>query len=134
MYSDKEIFKQAESDPTCLIIKDEITYAIINNGTRIERFDDGTYEYMNTSTSGDYYEPLSSECKMTIESYGWALGTLKVKLINNIYKLNRIEVAIKDEVNSRQNPKILTFLKRRREEVMEVYNTSVKKTKKLKSY
>ena len=53
----------------------------IDHGVKIERFDDdGKIEVMNTMTSSDFHEPVSSEQMHFFENVGWEAGCYKVNI------------------------------------------------------
>lgn len=86
----------------------------------------------NTTRGGDYYEELTDELNYFFEG-GWRYGVYKIALENCKHRLNKIEVSMRNEVNTKRNPKQIQSLKTARIRVLSKYNYISNKLNKIKN-
>ena len=91
----------------CKIIKDTAT---------------GDIEIQNSALGGDYYKKISYESEWEFVDKGWRHGVYSLCIETYHIKLKRIEQRIKDEMNTKQNPKQIQHLKTNRERNKKKYN------------
>jgi hypothetical protein len=75
----------------------------------------------NTTRGGDYYQELTEDLDYFFEN-GWRYGVYKVAIKNCLFKLDKIELSMRSEVNGKRNPKQIKSLKSARVRVLEKYN------------
>lgn len=83
----------------------------------------------NTARGGDFYNEVNNLYPF-IEG-GWRYGVYITTLENYKHKLDRIEDAIREEVNATNNPKQITSLKNARLRILNKYNRISDKLNKL---
>jgi len=76
----------------------------------------------NTTRGGDYYKELDELEMGYFFKGGWRYGVYNVAIQNCIYKLGKIEVSMRSEVNGKRNPKQIQSLKSARLRVIDKYN------------
>ena len=127
-YTLEQLFNQAVLDNLSVNLDSTIAEARLVYGCKIVReYEDGTIFIQNTAKGGDFYRVLTEEELEPFIEHGWRHGVYVVALKNYRRKLDSVEKSIRQEMNGRQNPKIITSLKSHRERILNKYNTITKK-------
>lgn len=89
----EEIWQQAQKDKSNSFFIGNDSLFTIQNGCKIERFNDGTIIIKNTRLGGDFYKGLTDSEYMVFLADGWHKGTQYVELQtykHQVQTLNRI--------------------------------------------
>ena len=122
-YTLEDIFSQAEEDYKAINLDGESYQARILYGCKISLDEESeTITIHNTALGGDYYRIITDEQKEYFKEKGWRLGVYNVCIETYHLKLQKIEDKIKDEMNTKQNPKQIKHLKTHRERIIKMYN------------
>lgn len=132
MYSLEEIFQQAKNDGRGITFEDKTMSSILNFGMKIQKFP-SKIEILNCSRNSDYYQEISQQEYDYYAKHGWEIGSLMVGVDNCLRKLEHIELAIRNEVNSRKNDKHIQHLKAKREKALNKFRKINNKLKQLKN-
>ncbi len=62
----------------------------INNGIKIERFKDGTFEINNTMTASDHYDEVTEDQHMIFKNLGWEIGCCCVNIDVQEQRLEKV--------------------------------------------
>lgn len=62
----------------------------INNGIKIERFKDGTFEINNTMTASDHYDEVTEDQYMVFKNLGWEIGCCCVNIDVQEQRLEKV--------------------------------------------
>ncbi len=126
------VFEEALNDKKAAIL-DGVGYeSRMLHGCKITR-DNETGEVLiqNTALGGDYYKEISYDSEWKFVDKGWRYGVYNLCIETYHIKLKRIEERIKDEMNTKQNPKQIQHLKTHRERILKKYKTINDKLKSL---
>ena len=127
-YTLEQLFNQAVLDNLAVNLDSPIAEARMVYGCKIVReYEDGIIFIQNTAKGGDFYKVLTEEELEPFIEKGWRHGVYVVALDNYRRKLDAVERAIRQEMNGRQNPKIITSLKSHRERILNKYNIVTQK-------
>jgi hypothetical protein len=127
-YTLEQLFNQAVLDHMSTILDSPCCEARMVYGCKIIKDKDtGSYVIFNTTKGGDFYQELTDQEMEIFYAFGWRIGVYAISLENYKRKLGTIEQLIRKEMNSRQNPKIITSLKSHRERILIKYNTITQK-------
>lgn len=123
MYSLEDVFQQAMDDTFAGNVSGKGYDARISNGVKVAK-DSHTseIEFFNVTKGGAYYQKLTHK---EIESFlekGWKYGAYVLSLSNNRSRLDLIELSIRKEINSKNNPATLKSLRGRRDKTLGKYN------------
>ncbi len=123
MYSLEDVFQQAVDDNFAGNVNGKGYEARIANGVKVSK-DNHTkeIEFFNVTRGGAYYQKLTHK---EIESFlekGWKHGAYVLSLSNNRLRLDLIELSIRKEINSKNNPATLKSLRGRRDKTLAKYN------------
>jgi len=122
-YSLRTIFQDAVADDTAVCVDGDGYQSRLLHGTKISKDNESDIVVIqNTSLGGDYYKDIDGEDEYVFLSEGWRIGVYKLCLKTYKKKLDKIEERIRDEMNSKQNPKQIQYLKSNRERIMGKYN------------
>tara|TARA_R100000935_G_scaffold29558_1_gene49903 strand:- start:12916 stop:13314 length:399 start_codon:yes stop_codon:yes gene_type:complete len=119
-YTLKDIVKQALEDRSSVMSTLPQGFSVIGLGVKLQSFPSQT-EILNCSKGGDYFKEIEISEYNYFFNNGWKKGKLKVAINNCLYKLDLIEVRMKEEMNTRKNDKHIQNLKTRRENVLVKY-------------
>lgn len=75
----------------------------IQNGCKIERFNNGTIIIKNTRLGGDFYKSLKDSEYAVFESDGWHMGTKYVELQTYKYQIDALNRIIQNRLASGQD-------------------------------
>ena len=75
----------------------------IQNGCKIERFNDGTIVIKNTRLGGDFYKALKPSEYAVFEADGWHMGTKYVELQTYKYQIEALNRIIQNRLASGQD-------------------------------
>ena len=127
-YTLEQLFNQAVLDNLAVNLDSPIAEARMVYGCKIVReYEDGIIFIQNTAKGGDFYKVLTDQELEPFIEKGWRHGVYVVALDNYRRKLDAVERAIRQEMNGRQNPKIITSLKSHRERILNKYNIVTQK-------
>lgn len=127
-YTLEQLFNQAVLDNLAVNLDSPIAEARMVYGCKIVReYEDGIIFIQNTAKGGDFYKVLTDQELEPFIEKGWRHGVYVVALDNYRRKLDAVERAIRQEMNGRQNPKIITSLKSHRERILNKYNIITQK-------
>lgn len=122
-YSLITIFHDAVADETATLVDGTGYQARLLYGCKISKDDESDKVLIqNTSLGGDYYKDIDHEDEYIFLTEGWRSGVYKLCLKTYKTKLNKIEERIRDEMNSKQNPKQIQYLKTNRERILNKYS------------
>jgi hypothetical protein len=126
------VFEEALNDDKAAVL-DGVGYdSRMLYGCKITRDNDtGEILIQNTAMGGDYYKDITYESEWEFVNKGWRHGVYSLCIKTYHEKLKRIEVRIKEEMNTKQNPKQIQHLKNHRERILKKYNTINNKLKSL---
>ena len=134
MYGLADIWNEAEQDDYACKLDGDGYCARTLFGVKIV-LDNGTNDISiyNTTKGGDYYKELDEfEINFFFEG-GWRYGVYKVALQNCIFKLGKIELSMRSEVNGKRNPKQIQSLKSARVRILDKYNYISNKLNQIKN-
>lgn len=100
----QEIWKQALSDKDNSFFIGNDSLFTIQNGCKIERFNDGTIIIKNTRLGGDFYKKLKPSEYAVFERDGWHMGTKYVELESYKYQIEALNRIINNRLTSGQDP------------------------------
>ena len=100
----QEIWKQALSDKDNSFFIGNNSLFTIQNGCKIERFNDGTIIIKNTRLGGDFYKKLKQSEYAVFEADGWHMGTKYVELESYKYQIDALNRIINNRLTSGQDP------------------------------
>ena len=126
------VFEEALNDDKAAILDGDGYESRMLHGCKITRENDtGNIMIQNTTMGGDYYKDISHDSEWEFVDKGWRHGVYKLCIETYHDKLNRIEQRIKDEMNTKQNPKQIQHLKTHRERILKMYKKINDKLKSL---
>ena len=134
MYSLADIWYEAKQDNYACKLDSDGYSARTLFGVKIV-FDNttGKVSLYNTTRGGDYYKELDEMETGFFLKGGWRYGVYNVALQNCIFKLGKIELSMRTEVNGKRNPKQIQSLKSARLRVIDKYNYISNKLNKIKA-
>ena len=100
----QDIWKQALSDKDNSFFIGNNSLFTIQNGCKIERFNDGTIIIKNTRLGGDFYKKLKQSEYAVFEADGWHMGTKYVELESYKYQIEALNRIIQNRLSSGQDP------------------------------
>tara|TARA_B100000768_G_C11284487_1_gene381237 strand:+ start:1911 stop:2321 length:411 start_codon:yes stop_codon:yes gene_type:complete len=80
---------------------------------------------LNTSIGGDFYTEVKNLAPFF--KGGWRYGVYQTAICNYKYKLDKVDKAMRCEVNGKKNPKQIKSLKNARLRVLSKYNNIINK-------
>ena len=76
----------------------------IQNGCKIERFNNGKIIIKNTRLGGDFYKKLKDSEYAVFEADGWIMGTKFVELQTYKYQIDALNRIIQNRLSAGQDP------------------------------
>lgn len=126
------VFEEALNDEKAANVDGKGYESRILHGCKITRDNEtGNVLIQNVALGGDYYQPIDYESEWKFVDKGWRYGVYNLCIETYHIKLKRIEERIKEEMNTKQNPKQIQHLKTHRERILNMYNTINNKLKSL---
>tara|TARA_R110002051_G_scaffold30319_6_gene70189 strand:+ start:341 stop:760 length:420 start_codon:yes stop_codon:yes gene_type:complete len=130
MYNIEEIYTQSLKDDNAIKTLKPLGFSVINYGVKIQKFLSKT-EILNCSRCGDYFQECNPEEYKLFFKYGWKEGSIRLSMLNCMWKLDLIEGKIRTEVNTRKNDKHIQKLKTTRETLLLKYSKRNQQLKQL---
>ncbi len=117
-----DIWEQAKQDEFAVALDGDGFEARLCYGTKIVNdFDTDSIKFYNTTKGGGFYKELTATEIAYFCEMGWRGGVYQIAVETYKEKLDKIEDAIKREMNSRKNPKQIQSLKSARERILNQY-------------
>lgn len=127
-FTKEDVFQQALEDCNAATIKGNGYTSCFNYGCKItHNIEDNVFILENTSMGGDYYRELTEDQIKHFLLEGWKYGVYMLCITNTKKRLDNIERSVRSEVNGRQNPKMMSYLKNLRTTLLLKYNLLSKK-------
>lgn len=99
----QDIWNQALSDKDNSFFIGNDSLFTIQNGCKIERFNDGTIIIKNTRLGGDFYKKLKPSEYAVFEADGWHMGTKYVELETYKYQIDALNRIIQNRLSAGQD-------------------------------
>lgn len=99
----EDIWNQAKKDKDNSFFIGNDSLFTIQNGCKIERFNDGTIVIKNTRLGGDFYKKLTQSEYAVFERDGWHMGTQYVELQTYKYQVDALNRIIQHRLNAGQD-------------------------------
>jgi len=123
MYTLQDIMNQAREDEYAIDLSGDGFSSKLLYGCKISQcHETKKIDLLNTSKGGDWYTFVDEEDVKVFLEKGWRIGVYELSLSNYRTKLDKVEQAIKREMNGRRNPKQIQSLKNSRQNIMERYS------------
>ena len=131
-YTIQDIWEQALLDSFAMEINSTSTHVKIIYGCRIVKDKSTDKISLFNAGGGDYYIEMNEEEVEIFLENGWRHGCYTVSLSNCKRKLLKVEKRIRDEMNSKKNPKQISSYKESRETILSMYTRISNKLNKIK--
>ena len=99
----QDIWNEAQSDKDNSFFIGNDSLFTIQNGCKIERFNDGTIVIKNTRLGGDFYKALKPSEYAVFEADGWHMGTKYVERQTYKYQIEALNRIIQNRLASGQD-------------------------------
>jgi hypothetical protein len=99
----QDIWNQALADKNNSFFIGNDSLFTIQNGCKIERFNNGEIVIKNTRLGGDFYKKLTQSEYSVFEQDGWHLGTQYVELQTYKYQVDALNRIIQHRLNASQD-------------------------------
>jgi hypothetical protein len=101
----QDIWNQALADKNNSFFIGNDSLFTIQNGCKIERFNNGEIVIKNTRLGGDFYKDLTPSEYSVFEQDGWHRGTQYVELQTYKYQVDALNRIIQHRLNASQDAK-----------------------------
>jgi hypothetical protein len=119
----ENVFQEARADEMAVSLDGHGYDSMMYLGCKITKDKElGDVVIQNIALGGDYYKDISREEEKVFIDKGWRYGVYSLCVNTYKAKLDTIELGIKDEMNTKQNPKRIKHLKNHRERLLKNYN------------
>lgn len=129
------VFEEAMNHSSSTKLDGETYLARMYYGVKIVRDKDThAITIYDTARGGDYYREMNEEQYNMFFEDGWKTGVRKLTLVKYKERLDVIEKKIKEEINGKNNPNYISYLKDTRSTTLnKYYNITQKLNKNVKS-